>query len=527
MSSLKNVIIVTSLVVSGFCNLIFAQTGLGVANVGIKSVEGLLGRGESCALLLHINVVSEKEMPLKGLDFDFFKTDFSDVTGFELYATDTLAVFDERHVSSYRHVVSFVPDSTRVVKLNFSDMLRTGDNHYWLTCNVSATAVEGHRIYAVLRSVFLDSGTYETTNEYVLRGREIVLCRSVLFRPGDYGSANYRIPALITASDGSLVTLTDRRKNNDLDLPQDIDVVCRRSTDDGCTWSAPLCVAQGAGYGKGFGDAALVATDAEGGLMTVFCGGTGLWASMPSHPQSLYYALSHDNGVTWSEPVDFTSFIYGLECRDTVRKQWYGGFCASGNGLSLPSGRLLFVFTVRENQSNNLSDYVIFTDDKGQTWQVSERAATQADEAKLVALSDGKLLMSIRCKGNRRFNISSDGGVSWADTTSAWNDLMAPACNGDMIRYIAPENHHSKALLLQSLPLGTERSHVTVYASRDEGVSWPVSCCIVPYASAYSSLCVLPDGTIGLYVEEGDGGYSMVFYRFSLDWLMGGTSDNP
>ena len=29
------------------------------------------------------------------------------------------------------------------------------------------------------------------------------------------------------------------------------------------------------------------------------------------------------------------------------------------------------------------------------------------------------------------------------------------------------------------------------------------------------------DGTIGLYVEEGEGGYSMVFYRFSPDWLMG------
>ena len=79
--------------------------------------------------------------------------------------------------------------------------------------------------------------------------------------------------------------------------------------------------------------------------------------------------------------------------------------------------------------------------------------------------------------------------------------------------------------LLHSVPYGSERSHVTVYVSYDEGVSWPVSKCIVPYSSAYSSLCILPDGTIGLYVEEkqeGESGYSTVFYNFTLDWLTDG-----
>ena len=48
----------------------------------------------------------------------------------------------------------------------------------------------------------------------------------------------------------------------------------------------------------------------------------------------------------------------------------------------------------------------------------------------------------------------------------------------------------------------------------------------MPYSSAYSSLCVLPDGTIGLYVEEepnGTSGYSTVFYNFSLEWLTDGA----
>ncbi|MBQ2575605.1 MAG: T9SS type A sorting domain-containing protein, partial [Bacteroidales bacterium] len=39
-------------------------------------------------------------------------------------------------------------------------------------------------------------------------------------------------------------------------------------------------------------------------------------------------------------------------------------------------------------------------------------------------------------------------------------------------------------------------------------------------------LCVLPDATIGLYVEEayaGASGYSTVFYNFSLEWLTDGN----
>ena len=43
-------------------------------------------------------------------------------------------------------------------------------------------------------------------------------------------------------------------------------------------------------------------------------------------------------------------------------------------------------------------------------------------------------------------------------------------------------------------------------------------------ASAYSSLTVLPDGTLGMYYENGESStYQMYFVRFSLNWLTDGA----
>ena len=352
------------------------------------------------------------------------------------------------------------------------------------------------------------------------------LSRTVIYRPGDYGSTNYRIPAVITAKDGSIVAVTDKRKYNEGDLPQDIDIVCNRSTDGGLTWSEPYTIALGTGVNHGFGDCALAWSNDENGLIAAFVGGVGLWNSTPSNPIRSYIARSYDNGQTWTEPEDITHFIFGANCIVPEHQTWRASFFGSGNGLRTSTGRIMFVAAIREGAAQSLNNYAVYSDDNGLTWQVSGRASVGGDEAKVTELVDGRILMSIRHSGNRWYNISEDGGETWQPTTSTWTDIVAPACNGDLIRYTSVNQGHDKNRLLHSVPYGTSREKVTVYVSYDEGETWPVSKCIVPYSSAYSSLCILPDGTIGLYVEEaeaGASGYSTVFYNFSLEWLTDGN----
>ena len=349
--------------------------------------------------------------------------------------------------------------------------------------------------------------------------------RTVLYNPGDYGSANYRIPAVITARDGSIVAVTDRRKNNEGDLPEDIDIICNRSTDGGHTWGETVTIAQGTGYNHGFGDCALVWSNDENGLIAVFVGGPGLWNSTPSNPIRSYMTKSYDNGQTWGAPTDITAYIFGSNCVVPAHRTWRASFFGSGNGLRTSTGRIIFVAAIREGSAQSLNNYAVYSDDNGATWNVSGRASVGGDEAKVTELADGRILMSIRHAGHRWYNISSDGGETWQPSTSTWNDLLAPACNGDIIRYTSVNQGYEQNRLLHSLPYGNNRENVTVYVSYDEGETWPVSKCIVPYASAYSSLCVLPDGTIGMYVEEkqdGASGYSTVFYNFSLEWLTDG-----
>ena len=359
--------------------------------------------------------------------------------------------------------------------------------------------------------------------------------RTVLFNMGDYDSQYWRIPALVTAADNSLVAVVDKRGSSLGDLPNTISIMSRRSTDNGKNWSEPVVVASG-GNGKTYGDPAVVLDKKTGNLICMFVGDQGLWNATPYNRQGIYVSKSTDNGVSWSEPVAITDQVYANH------SGWYAGFAGSGHGLCLKDGRLMFVLAIRATSATGvpLHNYAIYSDDGGDNWTLSTNAATTVgDEAKVVELEDGDILMSIRnpSKGNRIFCKSTDRGQTWGKAYFE-TELKDPACNGDIIRYSysTDEGSEGKSRLLHSLPESTTtRENVTVYLSEDDGETWPIKKRLVDGYSAYSSLTVLPDGTIGALVEEGkwdsnlpgEDGFQLVFYRFTMDWLTSDVTEPP
>ena len=360
--------------------------------------------------------------------------------------------------------------------------------------------------------------------------------RIPLFEMGEDGSKFYRIPALVKAADGALVAVADKRGDALGDLPNIITIVSKRSTDGGKTWSDMSIVAKGDTVAKcGYGDAVVIADEVKGNLVAVFSGNNGLWHSNESSLIRTYTSISTDNGKTWGEVKDITDQVYGGVYGEGTR---HGLFTGSGSGVQLKhgkhAGRIMLVVAARNDASwgGTLSNYAVYSDDGGQSWQVSKNAAcVDGDEAKVVELANGNVLMSIRnrAKGHRLFSVSTDGGETWSEPKLN-ETILDPACNGDIVAY----TYKGKNLLLHSLPASpTTREKVTVYVSEDNGETWMPKRCIYPGYSAYSSLQVLDDGTIGIIVEEGkwdgnlpgDDGFNLGYYRFNLPWLMAGVGE--
>jgi sialidase-1 len=71
----------------------------------------------------------------------------------------------------------------------------------------------------------------------------------------------------------------------------------------------------------------------------------------------------------------------------------------------------------------------------------------------------------------------------------------------------------------------THRLNMTVRISYDEGKTWPVAKMIEKGPGGYSSMTVLPDGSVGLVYETGT--FSTIsFVRFKLDWITDGREGN-
>lgn len=384
-----------------------------------------------------------------------------------------------------------------------------------LCADIAEDAVEGDKVTADINA-FKCGSRWTSVKAPAPGAREILLRRVKVLSQFMYGSVGYRIPAIETLRDGTLLTTADKRKFNDSDLPEDIDVVAQLSKDGGRTWSYPCTVIEGKGFGKGFGDAALVETE-SGVVACAFCGGPGLWASTLENPQRNYISLSSDGGLTWDKPFDCTSMLWGPEAVNPECKTYHSAFIGSGHGLRLRkgphAGRIMFVAAVHSKPLGRFDNYAVYSDDEGKSWQVSECAFQGGDEAKVVELSDGRVLMSVRRRGERGYNISEDGGHTWGEQ-GLWKEICTNACNGDIINV-------GDSLLLQSVPNDMSRKNVSIFVSRDDGRTWPYVKSLCRYESVYSSMTVLPDGTIGAYIEENPRvEFDMYFLNFSLDWLL-------
>ncbi len=397
---------------------------------------------------------------------------------------------------------------------SINQKLAAGTHVFWLVGDIKKSTPEGTLLGLFAKSYTVSGQVKLIQRPENLYLRPVLLAHQLLFSAGDYGSKNYRIPAIVSNGKRVLVAC-DKRYDGISDLPNNIDLISQYSDDYGKTWSKPITIAD---FGsEGASDPALVWDKKSGDLLCLFASHNGLMASTPSNSIRFQVARSSDFGETWQESKDFTSAIY--------LPGWQAAWVASGSAHQLEDGRIVAAIGVRTSASTVISNYMIYSDDGGHSWHASPgQASPVGDEAKIVELNDHRLMMLIRNRGKRKVSFSSDRGNSWTEPVFQ-EELIEPAVDGDFIRYSSTKNGASKDRLLFSITAHpTLRKNLTVFVSYDEGKSWGTSRVICPIESAYSALTTFDDGTIGVFYENGEyETYQLYYTRFSLRWLTNGT----
>lgn len=312
----------------------------------------------------------------------------------------------------------------------------------------------------------------------------------------------YRIPSIVTAPNGDLLAAIDERVHSCADVKSngDINIVLRRSTDNGKSWSAIERIVD---YPKGesASDPSMI-VDKETGAIFLFYN----YMNLKLEKDVYYFRLikSIDNGRTWSSTEDITDQVSKPEWKNDFK------FITSGRGTQTASGTLLHTLV---NIQNGL--HLIKSEDHGATWSLVDSPMIPADESKIIELKDGTWMVNSRVSkiGHRYLHTSTDGGATWSSQPDS--SLVDPGCNASIIRY-----GEEGPLLFCNAHSATRRQNLTIRASYDEGKTWTAGRTIYEGSAAYSSITVLANGDIGVFFER-DGYGKNTFVSFPLSWVVG------
>ena len=373
------------------------------------------------------------------------------------------------------------------------------------------------------------------------------LWKSKTDRPNDF----YRIPALAVTKDGTLLAVTDLRytANSDLGFNHGIDLLIKRSVDNGKTGSADTNITNiPAGDVNGYGDAAIVA-DRESNDVLILCVHGNVFYPNGTHSDHLKVIqfVSHDGGKTFPEKKDISNTIFGFN------STWKSLFFGSGRIMqsrSIKAGIHYRIYSAL--LSLDYGNAVVYSDDFGSTWKLLGNAASSpipdGNEAKVEELPDGSVILSSRngAHGSGRlinifkYSNPATGEGNWGTTGLLNIGPSGSGTNGEILILKARKTTGAKEpvyLAFQSLPDGPGRSKVTIHWRELTNSTISVSDFVSASAwnshsylvqdgdSAYSTMDVQRDGGIGFLYERNTRGldYDIAYKNLPIDVITNGA----
>lgn len=366
-----------------------------------------------------------------------------------------------------------------------------------------------------------------------------------LFRSASAGYAHFRIPGIVVTQRGTLLAYAEARKSLRGDWGA-IDIVLRRSTDQGKTWSPLRVIAQVAGPKEKnpvavaqklaatdevtYNNPVAIATKKKNGVVHfLFC----------LEYMRAFYMRSDDDGQTFTVPVEITASF------DQFRPEYDWKVLATGpgHGIELKNGRLLVPVWLSQGTGGHAHrpsvSSTVYSDDAGKTWQRGEIAVPNTaefinpNETAAAQLSNGDVMLNVRTEStpNRRVVVlSPNGSTAWSQPRFE-ESLVEPICfaslihlGGQRLLFSNPDSLVKGGAPSQPGQSG-DRKNLTVQLSENEGKTWKFKRVIESGWSGYSDLAAGSDGKIYCFYESGVAAAnsfqvaSLKLARFSLAWL--------
>ena len=421
--------------------------------------------------------------------------------------------------------------AAKEVTFQGSVRLKPGINTFWLSCRLRATASLDHKVDARCTKIETSVGTLTAKDETPGVRKRIGVALRKHF---DDGVHTYRIPALATTPQGTLLCVYDMRRRAGRDLQEDIDIGLLRSTDGGQSWEPQQVIMDMHGYGdlpqeqNGCSDPGILVDPQTGEIFVAAVWtwgrpGTHQWSKGGSEPgfeigktAQFLMVRSKDDGRTWSEPENLT--------RKLKKEVWILFAPSPQQGIGLPDGTLIMPSQGRDAQDRHFSNLMI-SRDHGKSWALSNPASYDNTECQAVQLSDGSIMLNCRTERPEKFRtvaVTSDLGKTWRPHETNRKGIIEPNCNGSTYRFDYEENGQTKHILVFANPHSqTGRDHHTVQISFDDGLTWPEShhwLLDVGRGAGYPSLSHAGARHVGI-VYEGSQAH-LVFERIPLDELL-------
>ena len=376
-------------------------------------------------------------------------------------------------------------------------------------------------IFAFTAALFLASGVSAQT----AHAREVPV-----FVSGTEGYKAFRIPALLKLPSGDLLAFAEGRVKGPSDWGN-IDMVMKRSTDGGNTWSPLQVVVDYDTLQVSNPGPVLDRTDPAypGGRLFLFYNS----GTVPEHQirmglgvKRCWYVTSADLGRTWSSPVEITDQVDLLHKPDlnpgwNHPEDWRYYANTPGHACQItdgPHAGRLFVacnHTAGPPQGKGLDGdaHGYYTDDHGKTFHLGQSIHVPgANEATALALPGGTVMINTRNSGTDRCRIvalSRDGGDTW-DTTWYDRQLPDPGCEGSIV---LAGTYKGRPVIAFTNEAAHKRDSLTLRVSLDEGKTWPVAHLLDHYVpggadttgrnySAYSDIAWLGKRSIGVLYEK-------------------------